>query len=69
MRNIENNKAGNDNSDGDTRLNFEDDENMVSSSSSTQGYKFEASSGAANREKHLRYRTRHFAAEYVLLSL
>ncbi|GMY24387.1 protein SWEETIE isoform X4 [Fagus crenata] len=52
--------------DGDTRLNFgEDDENMVSSSEGMagQGYIFEASSIMRNREKHLRYRTRVFAAE------
>lgn len=70
MKNIENNsKTGNDNSDGDTSLNFGDDDNMVSSSNSTQAYKFEASIGAANREKHLRYRTRLFAAEYVLINI
>ncbi|KAK4279829.1 hypothetical protein QN277_011541 [Acacia crassicarpa] len=64
VRNIENNnKAGNDKLDADTRLNFGDDENMVSSSSGNQGYKFEASIGTANRERHLRYRTRLFAAE------
>jgi hypothetical protein len=55
--------------DGDTRLNVgEDDENMVSSSKGMpgQGYRFEASSIMHNREKHLRYRTRVFAAEYVM---
>ena len=55
--------------DGDTRLNFgEDDENMVSSSEGMagQGYIFEASSIMRNREKHLRYRTRVFAAEYMM---
>ncbi|KAK7269008.1 hypothetical protein RIF29_21723 [Crotalaria pallida] len=63
-RSIEtNNIAANDNSDGDTRLNFGDEENMVSSSNGAQGYKFQASIGAANREKYLRYRTRLFAAE------
>lgn len=68
MRNIEsNNKAGHDNSDADASLNYGDDENMVSSSSSNQGYKFEVSIGTANRERHLRYRTRLFAAEYALL--
>ncbi|KAI4352232.1 hypothetical protein L6164_006505 [Bauhinia variegata] len=60
---VENNKnAANDNSDADTRLNFDDGENMVSSSNEMPGYKFQASV-AANREKHLRYRTRLFAAE------
>ena len=69
MRNIENNStSANDNSDGDTRLNHGDDENMVSSSNSKQSYKFQASIGDANREKYLRYRTRLFAAEYVFLS-
>ncbi|XP_061348491.1 protein SWEETIE-like isoform X3 [Gastrolobium bilobum] len=64
MRNVENNNvAANDNSDGDTRLNLGDDENMVSSSNSVQSYKFQASIGSANREKYLRYRTRLFAAE------
>lgn len=69
MRNVENNNiAANDNSEGDTRLNFGDDENMVSGSNSVQGYKFQTPIGAANREKYLRYRTRLFAAEYVLFS-
>ncbi|XP_044468488.1 protein SWEETIE isoform X3 [Mangifera indica] len=52
--------------DGDARLNFEDDgENMVSSSKemAVQGYAFEASSLKPNRDKHLRFRTRVFAAE------
>ncbi|KAL4652128.1 hypothetical protein ACB092_01G210800 [Castanea dentata] len=52
--------------DGDTRMNFgEDDETMVSSSEGMpgQGYKFESASIMRNREKHLRYRTRVFAAE------
>lgn len=56
--------------DGDARLNFEDDgENMVSSSKemAVQGYAFEASSLKPNRDKHLRFRTRVFAAEYVIL--
>ena len=55
--------------DGDTRINFgEDDETMVSSSEGMpgQGYKFESASIMPNREKHLRYRTRVFAAEYVM---
>lgn len=55
--------------DGDARLNVgEDDENMVSSSKGMpgRGYRFEASSIMHNREKHLRYRTRVFAAEYVM---
>lgn len=58
--------------DGGTRLNVgEDDENMVSSSEGMpgRGYRFEASSIMQNREKHLRYRTRVFAAEYVMLFL
>jgi hypothetical protein len=55
--------------DGGTRLNVgEDDENMVSSSEGMpgRGYRFEASSIMDNREKHLRYRTRVFAAEYAM---
>lgn len=68
MRNIENNNvAAIDNSDGDSRLNPGDEENMVSGSNSMHNYKFQASNGAANREKYLRYRTRLFAAEYVIL--
>ncbi|GAU16513.1 hypothetical protein TSUD_167430 [Trifolium subterraneum] len=64
MRNTEiNNNAENDFSDGDSRLNHNDEENMVSGSNSTQDYKFQASTGTANREKYLRYRTRLFAAE------
>ncbi|KAK7295809.1 hypothetical protein RJT34_18721 [Clitoria ternatea] len=64
MRNIENNNiVANDNHDGDSRLNLGDDENMVSGSDSIQSYRFQASTGAANREKYLRYRTRLFAAE------
>ncbi|TKY64772.1 HEAT repeat-containing protein 5B [Spatholobus suberectus] len=64
MRNTENNNIGaNDNSDGDTRLNLGDDENMVPGSNSVQSHKFQASIGAANREKYLRYKTRLFAAE------
>ena len=66
-RNMENNNnTVIDNSDADTSLNFGDDENMVSSSNGIHGYKFQAS--LINREKHLRYRTRLFAAEYVLLN-
>ncbi|KAA8530559.1 hypothetical protein F0562_005268 [Nyssa sinensis] len=52
--------------DGDTRLNLgEDDENMVSSSKglAIQGYMYDYSSGNPRRDKHLRYRTRVFAAE------
>ncbi|PSR87811.1 HEAT repeat-containing protein isoform 1 [Actinidia chinensis var. chinensis] len=51
--------------DGDTRLNFGDSENMVSSSnaSSLQDYAFDSTSISTKREKHLRYRTRVFAAE------
>lgn len=68
-RNTENNNiAASDNSDGDSRLNLGDEENMVSGSNSMHIYKFQASIGVANREKYLRYRTRLFAAEYVFLS-
>ncbi|XP_052195097.1 protein SWEETIE isoform X2 [Diospyros lotus] len=52
--------------DGDTTSNLgDDDETMVSSSkgSSFQGYAFDSTSGNAERDKHLRYRTRVFAAE------
>lgn len=52
--------------DGDLRTNFgDDDENMVSDfkNMSVQGYAFEASFAGRNRDKHLRYRTRVFAAE------
>ncbi|KAB1211181.1 HEAT repeat-containing protein 5A [Morella rubra] len=52
--------------DGETRQNLgDDDENMVSSSEgmNRQGYRFESSSMMPTREKHLRYRTRVFAAE------
>lgn len=55
--------------DGETRQNLgDDDENMVSSSEgmNRQGYRFESSSMMPTREKHLRYRTRVFAAEYVM---
>uniref|UniRef100_A0A2P2MKT4 HEAT repeat-containing protein 5B isoform X2 n=1 Tax=Rhizophora mucronata TaxID=61149 RepID=A0A2P2MKT4_RHIMU len=49
----------------DSRLDFGDDENMVSSSNDVpvQGYALEASNSNPNRDKHLRYRTRVFAAE------
>ncbi|KAJ4707111.1 HEAT repeat-containing protein 5B-like [Melia azedarach] len=52
--------------DGETGLNFGDDgENMVSGSKGMpiQGYAFEALNVKSNRDKHLRYRTRVFAAE------
>ncbi|XWS30691.1 hypothetical protein CRYUN_Cryun23aG0008700 [Craigia yunnanensis] len=52
--------------DGDSRINFgDDDENMVcdSKNMSFQGHAFEASIVGHNRDKHLRYRTRVFAAE------
>ncbi|XP_057993388.1 protein SWEETIE isoform X1 [Hevea brasiliensis] len=52
--------------DSDSQLNFgEDDENMVSGSKGTpvQGYAYEASNVNPSRDKHLRYRTRVFAAE------
>nr|KYP59481.1 HEAT repeat-containing protein 5B [Cajanus cajan] len=64
MRNTENNNiAANDNSDGDSRLNLGDDENMVPGSNSMQSHKFQGPIGATNREKYLRYKTRLFAAE------
>lgn len=56
--------------DGDTSLNFgHDDENMVSSSRGlpAHGNAYEASNILLNRDRHLRYRTRVFAAEYVIL--
>lgn len=65
--------SGNDSTsgpDGDSRLNFgDDDENMVSDSKNipVQGHAFETSIVGRNRDKHLRYRTRVFAAEYVIL--
>ncbi|KAG8384070.1 hypothetical protein BUALT_Bualt04G0079800 [Buddleja alternifolia] len=52
--------------DGEKRLNFgEDDENMVSSSKSlpSHSYTLDYSSPNFARDKHLRYRTRVFAAE------
>ncbi|PON93486.1 Coatomer beta subunit [Trema orientale] len=52
--------------DGDTSLNFgDDDENMVSSSEgfSVHGNTSKASHLLFNRDRHLRYRTRVFAAE------
>ena len=55
---------------GDSRINFgDDDENMVSDAKnmSVQGHALEASLAGRNRDKHLRYRTRVFAAEYVNL--
>ncbi|XP_022772079.1 protein SWEETIE isoform X3 [Durio zibethinus] len=58
--------SANDSVNGDSRLNFgDDDENMVSDSKnmSVQGHAFEISIVGRNREKHLRYRTRVFAAE------
>ncbi|KAL3525448.1 hypothetical protein ACH5RR_013820, partial [Cinchona calisaya] len=51
---------------GEARSNFgEDDENMVSSSRSTpsQGHALDYSAVNSARDKHLRYRTRVFAAE------
>lgn len=51
---------------GEARSNFgEDDENMVSSSRSTpsQGHALDYSGANSARDKHLRYRTRIFAAE------
>ncbi|GMI85490.1 SWEETIE [Hibiscus trionum] len=60
--------SGNDSAsgpDGDSSLNFGDDENMVSDSKniSFQGHAFETSIVGRSRDKHLRYRTRVFAAE------
>ncbi|MBA0703832.1 hypothetical protein Golax_016128, partial [Gossypium laxum] len=61
--------SGNDSTsgpDGDSTLNFgDDDENMVSDSKHipVQGHAFETSIVGRNRDKHLRYRTRVFAAE------
>lgn len=55
--------------DGESSLNAgEDDENMVSHSRGMpmQGYIYDGSKIIKNRDKHLRYRTRVFAAEYVL---
>lgn len=47
--------------DGETRTELgEDDENMVSRSNGSSVVR-------ARRDKHLRYRTRVFAAEYVIL--
>lgn len=47
--------------EGDQSLNSgEDDDNMVSGSTGSPQF-------ILNREKHLRYRTRVFAAEYVMI--
>ncbi|KAG6716276.1 hypothetical protein I3842_04G041200 [Carya illinoinensis] len=65
-RRTENTKILANDPEGDTRTTFgEDDENMVSSSEgmSGKGYGFEAAGMLSTREKHLRYRTRVFAAE------
>lgn len=54
--------------ESEATLNFgDDDENMVSSSKgvTTQGHAVDAFSVSPNIDKHLRYRTRLFAAEYV----
>lgn len=56
--------------ESEAALNFgDDDENMVSSSKGmpVQGHTVDAYAVSPNREKHLRYRTRLFAAEYVNL--
>lgn len=55
--------------DGEKRPNLgDDDENMVSGSrSSVRSSTLDYSSPNFKREKHLRYRTRVFAAEYVTL--
>ncbi|KAL6582122.1 hypothetical protein OROMI_006136 [Orobanche minor] len=50
----------------------DDDENMVSSSKTSpknRNHAFDYSNPNFSRDKHLRYRTRVFAAEYVALSL
>lgn len=57
-------------SEGDLGLGLgEDDENMVSSGKSipNENYSLDSFSLNTKREKHLRYRTRVFAAEYVPL--
>jgi len=70
-----NRSAGNDSLNGpdnDSGLDLgEDDENMVSSSKGmpVQGYAFGVHRINHNRDKHLRYRTRVFAAEYDLTYL
>jgi hypothetical protein len=70
-----NRSAGNDplnGPDNDSGMDLgEDDENMVSSSKGmpVQGYAFGAHRINHNRDKHLRYRTRVFAAEYDLTYL
>lgn len=51
---------------GDARFNSEDDENMVSSSKASS---FQSHGFGSTGDKHLRYRTRVFAAEYVNLLL
>ncbi|KAK3212082.1 hypothetical protein Dsin_016788 [Dipteronia sinensis] len=65
--NAESNNSENDPLNGaESDTNFGDDgENMVSSSKGipVQGYAFEASSVKPNRDKHLRHRTKVFAAE------
>lgn len=56
--------------DGDIKVNVgDDDENMVSSHKRVPiaGYALEPSNIITQRDKHLRYRTRVFAAEYVPL--
>lgn len=58
--------------DGETSLAVGgDDETMVAHSRgmSMQDYPYEGSSVYPKRDKHLRYRTRVFAAEYVLFLL
>lgn len=56
--------------DGDIKSDVgDDDENMVSSHKRVPipGHTLEASNTITQRDKHLRYRTRVFAAEYVSL--
>lgn len=69
--NAESNNSDSDPLNGaESDANFGDDgENMVSSAKGmpVQGYAFEASIVKPNRDKHLRYRTKVFAAEYASL--
>lgn len=60
-----NNSESDSTNDPDGETIGDDGENMVSSSKDmpSQGYAFEASSVKPNRDKHLRFRTRVFAAE------
>lgn len=64
-----NNSESDPTNDPDGETIGDDGENMVSSSKNmpSQDYAFEASRVKPNRDKHLRYRTRVFAAEYVIV--